>query len=138
MVARPSSSRPSSAKKEMAVSSDSTTIPTLSIRLIVTQHCLSDRRNSTPVVRTFVLATIEVPIVIYGPMPPLITARRLTRVAGLAAVAAGVLFIGVQIKHPHLDAASITTTEMAIRDSLKVLMAVFALVGITGMYLPQV
>jgi hypothetical protein len=67
-----------------------------------------------------------------------VTPRKLTRVAGLAAVAAGLLFIGVQINHPHLDATSITTTEMAIRDSLKVLMAVLALVGITGMYLRQV
>jgi hypothetical protein len=39
---------------------------------------------------------------------------------------------------PNLDATSITTTEMAIRDSLKILMAVLALVGITGMYLRQV
>lgn len=67
-----------------------------------------------------------------------ITTRKLTRVAGLSAVAAGLLFIGVQIKHPHLDATSITTTEMVIRNSLKVLMAVLALIGITGMYLRQV
>jgi len=32
IIARPSSSRPSSAKKEIAASSDSTTMPTLSIR----------------------------------------------------------------------------------------------------------
>jgi hypothetical protein len=32
IMARPSSSRPSSAKKEIAASSDSTTMPTLSIR----------------------------------------------------------------------------------------------------------
>ncbi len=67
-----------------------------------------------------------------------VTARNLNRAAGLAAVAAGLLFIGVQINHPHLDVTSITTTEMAIRDSLKILMAVLALVGITGMYLRQV
>src|SRR5258705_10322801 len=66
-----------------------------------------------------------------------VTARNLNRAAGLAAVAAGLLFIGVQINHPHLDATSITTTEMAIRGSLKILMAVLALVGITGMYLRQ-
>ena len=48
------------------------------------------------------------------------------------------IFIGVQIGHPHLDAASVTTTEVVVRDSLKVLMAVLALVGITGMYLRQV
>ena len=67
-----------------------------------------------------------------------ITPNILTRWAGLAAAAAGVIFIGVQINHPYLDASSITTTEMVIRDSLKVLMAVLALVGITGMYLRQV
>jgi len=67
-----------------------------------------------------------------------ITPTTLTRAAGVAAVAAGVIFIGVQINHPHLDATSITTTEVAIRSSLKVLMAVLALVGITGMYLRQV
>jgi hypothetical protein len=67
-----------------------------------------------------------------------VTTSKLTRAAGLAAVAAGLIFIGVQVKHPHLDAVSITTTEMVIRDLLKVLMAALALVGITGMYLRQV
>lgn len=64
--------------------------------------------------------------------------QTLTRGAGAAAVAAGVIFVGVQIGHPHLDADSITTTEMTVRGSLKVLMAVLTLVGITGMYLSQV
>ncbi|HEV7650457.1 MAG TPA: hypothetical protein VGP26_20105 [Actinophytocola sp.] len=67
-----------------------------------------------------------------------ITANRLTAAAGLCAAAAGAIFIGVQIGHPHLDATSIQTTEMAVRDTLKVLMAVLALAGITGMYLSQV
>ncbi|HEY0620826.1 MAG TPA: hypothetical protein VGD15_24680 [Kribbella sp.] len=67
-----------------------------------------------------------------------ITPTTLTRSAGVAAVAAGLIFIGVQINHPHLDATSIATTEMAVRNSLKVLMAVLALIGITGMYLHQV
>ena len=67
-----------------------------------------------------------------------ITATALTRAAGVAAVAAGIMFIGVQIGHPDLDANSITTTNVYVRDSLKVLMAVLALVGITGMYLSQV
>jgi hypothetical protein len=67
-----------------------------------------------------------------------ITPVTLSRSAGVAAIAAGLIFIGVQINHPHLDATSITTTEMAIRNSLKVLMAVLALAGITGMYLRQV
>lgn len=64
--------------------------------------------------------------------------QTLTRGAGAAAVAAGVIFIGVQIGHPHLDADSVTTTEMTVRGSFKVLMAVLTLVGITGMYLSQV
>ena len=67
-----------------------------------------------------------------------ITPTTLTRAAGVAAVAAGLIFIGVQINHPHLDASSITTAEVAIRSSLKVLMTVLAVVGITGMYLRQV
>jgi hypothetical protein len=67
-----------------------------------------------------------------------ITANALTRAAGVAAVAAGVLFIGVQIGHPQLNATTITTTNVYVRDQLKVLMAVLALVGITGMYLSQI
>ena len=62
----------------------------------------------------------------------------LIRAAGAAAVAAGAIFIGVQINHPHVDVTSITTTELAIRNSLKVLMAALALAGVTGMYLSQV
>jgi len=62
----------------------------------------------------------------------------LTRGAAVAAVAAGLLFVGIQIGHPHLDAGSITSTEVQIRGSLKFLMAVLSLVGITGMYLSQV
>lgn len=67
-----------------------------------------------------------------------ITANALTRAAAVAAVAAGVLFIGVQIGHPQLNATTITTTNVYVRDQLKVLMAVLALVGITGMYLSQI
>lgn len=67
-----------------------------------------------------------------------ITATTLTRAAGAAAVAAGIIFIGVQINHPQLNATSITTTDVYVRDSLKVLMAALALVGISGMYLSQI
>lgn len=67
-----------------------------------------------------------------------VTANLLTRWAGLAAAAAGAAFIGVQINHPQLDAVTIQTTEMGVRDTVKVLMAALALVGITGMYLNQV
>jgi hypothetical protein len=67
-----------------------------------------------------------------------ITPTTLTKAAGLAAVGAGLTFIGVQIGHPHLDAESIGTTEMAVRTTAKILMAMLAVVGLTGMYLRQV
>ena len=67
-----------------------------------------------------------------------ITPTTLTRAAAVGAVAAGLVFIGVQINHPHLDATSITTTEVAVRNALKVLMAALALAGFTGMYVSQV
>jgi hypothetical protein len=67
-----------------------------------------------------------------------ITPTTLTRAAAAAAVAAGLIFIGVQINHPPSDVTSVMTTEWAVRNSLKVLMAALALAGITGMYLRQV
>ncbi|MGZ8704377.1 MAG: hypothetical protein ACXWXV_09100 [Aeromicrobium sp.] len=67
-----------------------------------------------------------------------ITTTKLTRAAGLSAVVAGLLFIAVQINHPHLDVAFVTTTEWKIRQTMKMLMAALSLVGITGMYLSQV
>jgi hypothetical protein len=67
-----------------------------------------------------------------------ITTTKLTRAAGLCAVVAGLLFIGVQINHPHLDVTFVTTTEWTVRQTLKVLMAALSLTGITGMYLRQV
>lgn len=67
-----------------------------------------------------------------------ITTTTLTRAAGLSAVAGGLLFLGVQIGHPHLDAAFAGTTEFAVRQSLKIGFATLSLVGVTGMYLRQV
>src|SRR3954451_934933 len=64
-----------------------------------------------------------------------LTTNRLTAAAGLCAAAAGAIFIGVQIKHPPADVAHVVTTEMAIRESAKILMCVLALVGFTGMFL---
>jgi hypothetical protein len=67
-----------------------------------------------------------------------ITTTTLTRAAGLSAVAGGLLFIAVQIKHPHLDATFAKTTEYAVREAVKILMTVLSLIGITGIYLRQV
>jgi hypothetical protein len=67
-----------------------------------------------------------------------VTSSTLFRAAAGAAVLAGLIFIGVQINHPYLDATSITTTDVMTRNSLKVLMVTLTLVGITGIYLRQV
>ena len=66
-----------------------------------------------------------------------ITPTTLTRAAGLCAIAGGLLYLGVQINHPHLDAAFTTTTEYAVREGAKILFGGLALAGITGMYLRQ-
>jgi len=67
-----------------------------------------------------------------------ITTTKLTSAAGIAAVVGGLLYIGVQINHPHLDVTFITTTEWKLRQTMKVLFATLSLAGITGMYLRQV
>jgi hypothetical protein len=67
-----------------------------------------------------------------------ITHGFLLRASAVAAAVAGLIFIGVQIGHPSLDATSITTTDVMIRNSLKLVMTALALAGITGVYLFQV
>jgi hypothetical protein len=64
-----------------------------------------------------------------------LTSTRLTAAAGLAAAAAGAIFIGVQIGHPPADVAHVVTTEMTIRESAKATMIVLALAGFTGIFL---
>jgi hypothetical protein len=67
-----------------------------------------------------------------------ITTTTLFRASGVAAFLAGLIFVGVQINHPHLDATSIITTDVIARNLLKLCMAALALAGLTGMYLRQV
>jgi hypothetical protein len=67
-----------------------------------------------------------------------VTTSNLLRAAGVAAAVAGAIFIGVQINHPAMDVSSVTSTEWAVRNVAKVVMAALALAGITGMYLRQV
>lgn len=67
-----------------------------------------------------------------------ITTTTLTRTAAVAAVAGGLLFLAVQINHPHLDPAFATTSEFAVRQTMKIAFACLSLVGITGVYLRQV
>jgi len=67
-----------------------------------------------------------------------VTTRGLILASAVAAVAGGTLFVGVQLGHPHFDAASIQTTEVKVRDTLKVIMCALSLAGIGGLYLSQV
>ena len=68
----------------------------------------------------------------------IITTTKLTRAAGLSAIVGGLLFIAVQINHPILDATFTTTTEYAVRETMKIFMALLSLIGVTGIYLRQV
>jgi hypothetical protein len=67
-----------------------------------------------------------------------VTTTGLTKASGIAAAAAGAIFIGVQIGHPGFDTFVTDTNEWVIRCSAKAVMTVLALAGITGMYLRQV
>ncbi len=67
-----------------------------------------------------------------------ITPTALSRSAGVAAILAGLTFIGVQIGHPDLDVTSVGTVEWTVRNSAKAAFAALGLAGITGMYLRQV
>jgi hypothetical protein len=66
-----------------------------------------------------------------------VTTTRLTQAAGIAAAAAGAIYIAVQIGHPATVLASATTTDWFVRNTAKAVMAVLALVGFTGIYLRQ-
>ena len=66
------------------------------------------------------------------------TASSLIRWSGLAAVAAGIIFAGIQPIHPPDFLPSVTTPAWAIIVTLKWVMCLFFLVGITGLYARQV
>ena len=65
------------------------------------------------------------------------TASTLFRLSGLAAVAAGVIFAGIQPIHPPDVLASVTTSTWAVIISLKLAMCLFFLVGFAGLYVRQ-
>jgi len=67
-----------------------------------------------------------------------ITASNLIRWTGLAAMAAGIIFAGIQPIHPADVLASVTTGAWAIITSLKTAMCLLFLLGITGLYARQV
>src|ERR671921_1367343 len=71
-----------------------------------------------------------------GNMKP--TASKLIRWAGLAALVAGIIFAGIQPIHPSDVLSSVTTGTWAIITTLKTIMCLLFLAGITGIYSRQV
>jgi hypothetical protein len=67
-----------------------------------------------------------------------LTAPNLIRWAGLSAMVTGIIFAGIQPIHPPDVLASVTTSAWAIITSLKTVMCLFGLFGITGLYARQV
>jgi len=63
-----------------------------------------------------------------------LTTAKLIRGAGLAAMAAGILFVVIQILHPADVLASVTTTRWAIVHILGVIMCLCGLFGLIGLY----
>lgn len=66
-----------------------------------------------------------------------ITSRDLIAWSGLAAVAGGLIFAGIQPIHPADELASVTTGVWAVIISLKLAMCLLFMVGFTGLYARQ-
>lgn len=66
-----------------------------------------------------------------------ITSTTLTRATAVAAGTAGAIFVAVQINHPATDTFTTETTQWVVRECAKIVMAMLALAGITGIYLRQ-
>jgi hypothetical protein len=67
-----------------------------------------------------------------------ITASKLIRWSGLAAMVAGIIFAGIQPIHPPDVVSSVTSSAWAIITPLKTVMCLLFLLGITGLYARQV
>src|SRR3954462_7350725 len=67
-----------------------------------------------------------------------ITTSGLIRWAGLAAMASGIIFAGIQPIHPPDVLASVNTSAFIIITSFKTVMCLFSLFGIAGLYARQV
>ena len=67
-----------------------------------------------------------------------ITTPKLIRWAGLSAMAAGIIFAGIQPIHPPDVLASVNTSAFIIITSFKTVMCIFGLFGIAGLYARQV
>lgn len=66
-----------------------------------------------------------------------ITGERLMRWAGLFAILAGILYIGIQFIHPEDHISSVNTNLWVVIASATSIMSLFSLIGITGIYTSQ-
>lgn len=66
------------------------------------------------------------------------TASNLIRWSGLSAMAAGIIFAGIQPFHPADVISSVNTSAWAIVTSLKAIMSIFGIFAIAGLYARQV
>jgi hypothetical protein len=67
-----------------------------------------------------------------------LTTSNLIRWSGVSAMAAGIIFAGIQPIHPPDVLASVNTSAFIIITSLKTVMSLFGLFGIAGLYARQV
>ena len=67
-----------------------------------------------------------------------LTASSIIRWSGLSAMAAGVIFIGIQPIHPPDVLSAVTTARWTIVHILGVAMSLFGLFGLVGLYARQV
>lgn len=67
-----------------------------------------------------------------------VTASALMRLAGLSAMAAGIIFAVIQPIHPPDFLPSVTTTAWATIMPVKLVMCLFFLLGFTGLYARQI
>ena len=72
-----------------------------------------------------------------GRTPKGIASGTLARISGLFAIAAGLIYAGIQPIHPADALASVTTGTWATIISLKLAMSLAFLVAITGIYARQ-
>jgi hypothetical protein len=67
-----------------------------------------------------------------------VTTAKLIRWSGLSAMAAGIIFAGIQPIHPPDVISSVNTSLFITLTSLKTVMSIFGLFGIAGLYARQV
>lgn len=67
-----------------------------------------------------------------------VTPKALMRFSGLFAIMAGTLFIGIQLIHPPDQLSSVDSASWLVVACLTSLMALFSLIGISGIYASQV